>query len=132
MPDVSKNNMSQKPETFLFGLATGIAIVATVQYFMSFAKKVKPAPVLNEVSSKNQKAIQERDSVLAMLDSELVITSSRLQRIVLHMVSEFKKGLASDGEMIQMLPSFVVKRPTGTEIGTILALDLGGTKYESI
>jgi hexokinase len=118
-------SVSQKPETFLFGLMTGIAVVATVQYFISITKRTKH----DQVSLKQQqKAVQERDSVLAMLDNELVVTSSRLQRIVLHMVSEFKKGLVSEGEMVQMLPSYVVKRPTGNEIGTVLALDLGGTK----
>jgi hexokinase len=118
-------SFSQKPETFLFGLMTGIAVVATVQYLISLTKR----PKLEQVSLKqHQKAVKDRDSVLAMLDNELVVTSSRLQRIVLHMVSEFKKGLVSEGEMIQMLPSFVVKRPTGTELGTVLALDLGGTK----
>lgn len=53
-------------------------------------------------------------------------------------------GLQNDGEVLKMLPSYVVKRPTGNEIGiiqllcilservfigTYLALDLGGTNF---
>ncbi len=73
--------------------------------------------------------IAQPGSVLASLDTELVIKTSKLQKIVLHMISEFKKGLVSDNEALKMLPSFVVKRPTGNELGTILALDLGGTNF---
>jgi hexokinase len=45
------------------------------------------------------------------------------------MVSEFKKGLGSENEVLKMLPSFVTKTPSGQELGTILALDLGGTNF---
>ena len=59
----------------------------------------------------------------------MALTHSRLQKIVLHMVSEFKKGLGSENEVLKMLPSFVTKTPSGHELGTILALDLGGTNF---
>lgn len=117
-------NSLMKYETYFFGLATGIACVATIQYFVHLIscdrKKHLDAaiPVSPGVAS-----------VLASLDSQLMVSSSKLQKIVLHMVREFKKGLASDQEIFKMIPSYVVNRPTGNEVGTYLALDLGGTNF---
>jgi hexokinase len=45
------------------------------------------------------------------------------------MISEMKKGLCYDDQSLKMLPSFVTSRPTGTEIGTVLALDCGGSNF---
>jgi len=135
-------------ETFLFGLMTGIAAVATVNYFVllsrsrfndgrfpqhhSAASPHSRQSLLSGSHSRQASSDNEPDlarEIVASLDSQLILSSSKLQRIVLHMVSEFKKGLNSDNEMIKMLPSYVVKRPSGNEIGTFLALDLGGTNF---
>lgn len=48
------------------------------------------------------------------------------------MVQEFRKGLASDNEMIKMIPSFVVSLPSGSEQGRVLALDMGGSNFRVI
>lgn len=40
-----------------------------------------------------------------------------------------KKGLLRHGEIIKMLPSFVTSMPTGNEVGTVLALDMGGSNF---
>jgi hexokinase len=53
----------------------------------------------------------------------------KLQFLVLHMVGEFKKGLESDHESMKMIPSYVVKLPTGSEKGQVLALDMGGSNF---
>jgi hexokinase len=135
-------------ETFLFGVATGIACVATVQYIVGLIQdanvevnisKRKVPRAVEEVHEGHHEIVKQESvkippspgvaSVLTVLDAQMVVSSSRLQKIVLHMVSEFKKGLASDNEIFKMIPSYVVSRPTGNEKGTFLALDLGGTNF---
>ena len=138
-------------ETFFFGVATGIACVATIQYLVSLSSsygqgqvhqrsRATPAssegtcPASSAPSSSPGKASSNllvpslssanlTPSVLASLEDKLVVTSSRLQKIVLHMVSEFKKGLANDNEVIKMLPSYVTKRPTGTLLAFLCDLN---------
>ncbi|KAJ3310157.1 glucokinase [Boothiomyces sp. JEL0838] len=153
-------NYQTKSETFLFGVTTGIAVVATVQYLVQLASYafpqqkttssgiIKPVPVRFKQSeepvvdtavnsevgssvtlSRPPSPKSSLPSVLETLDNQLVVSSSKLQKIVLHMVSEFKKGLMNDNENIAMLPSFVVNRPNGTEVGDYLALDLGGSNF---
>ncbi|KAJ3276622.1 glucokinase [Terramyces sp. JEL0728] len=126
-------------ETFLFGVTTGIALVATIQYLVGFL--ARPAdgyepPIVQPIVDQFQHAISRPQTppsnsgaVLASLDDQLVVSTAKLQKIVLHMVTEFKKGLANDGEVIPMLPSYVLNRPTGNEVGVYLALDLGGTNF---
>ncbi|KAJ3310149.1 glucokinase [Boothiomyces sp. JEL0838] len=126
-------------ETFLFGVTTGIALVATIQYFAGlFTKPVESLeppiiqPVVEQFGppvSRLTTPSSNLGSVLANLDEHLVVSTAKLQKIVLHMVTEFKKGLANDGEVIAMLPSYVINRPTGSEVGVYLALDLGGTNF---
>ena len=70
------------------------------------------------------------DDVYARLESELMVPSAKLSKMVKHLVSEMKKGLASfQNQTLKMLPSYVTKRPAGTETGTVLALDLGGSNF---
>ncbi|KAI8897028.1 hypothetical protein BC833DRAFT_540698 [Globomyces pollinis-pini] len=135
-------------QTFFFGVTSGVALVATVQYLVSLLA-TKPVVAGQQFIShkdplrKRPKVLQSQmdsetpnrptsalpGSLLSTLDTQLTVPSSKLQKIVLHMVSEFKKGLQSDGEQIAMLPSYVVNRPTGNETGVYLALDLGGTNF---
>jgi hexokinase len=68
-------------------------------------------------------------SVISKLESELLIKVDQLEKIVSHMISEMKKGLCYDDQNLRMLPSFVTSRPKGTEIGTVLALDCGGSNF---
>lgn len=51
----------------------------------------------------------------------------KLREIVDRFVGELERGLASPGQTLKALPSFVTRRPDGQEQGTYLALDLGGT-----
>ena len=127
-------------ETFFFGLATGIACVATFQYLVALTGISKHYHIhrhQNDIASAydvKENAVEHSKGehskgrfsnsltpeVLASLDEKLILTTSKLQKIVLHMVSEFKKGLASEKEALKMLPSFVTKRPTGIlSLGTL-------------
>jgi hexokinase len=67
--------------------------------------------------------------VMDKLTALLTVSSKSLQNIVLHMVTEFKKGLANDGESLKMIPSYVTQLPTGDETGSVLALDMGGSNF---
>jgi hexokinase len=121
-------------------MATGVACVATIQYvvhLLEFHSRYEPiAKQPRNTAVKEQENVGSKipqspgvASVLETLDSQLIVSSSRLQKIVLHMIGEFKKGLNRDNEIFKMIPSYVVSRPTGNEIGTFLALDLGGTNF---
>ncbi|KAI8873143.1 hypothetical protein GQ42DRAFT_43634 [Ramicandelaber brevisporus] len=72
-------------------------------------------------------ATAAQSNMLADLQRQFTITPEKLREIVDDMAVEMKKGLVSDGEALPMIPSFVRGRPTGTEQGSYLALDFGGT-----
>lgn len=55
------------------------------------------------------------------------LSDEHLNRIVERFRTEFTEGLASYGKDTAMVPSFVTGVPDGSEQGTFLALDLGGT-----
>ncbi|KAK0531738.1 hexokinase [Tilletia horrida] len=55
------------------------------------------------------------------------ITPQRLRMITDNFVGVLEDGLAQDGQTVPMLPTFVFGWPTGEELGSYLALDLGGT-----
>jgi hexokinase len=63
---------------------------------------------------------------IAHLESLFSITKSDARKIIAHFHEEMRRGLAGENSSLKMIPSFV-RRPTGTERGNFLALDLGGT-----
>ncbi len=67
-----------------------------------------------------------RDKFLSFLDAQFTIPMSDIQPVIKEFHSEMKKGLAGYPGSLKMLPSFS-RRPTGTEKGRFLTLDLGGT-----
>ncbi|KAJ3021879.1 hexokinase A [Thoreauomyces humboldtii] len=69
------------------------------------------------------------DGTLPRLEMEFTFSSKKLQQMVQSMIREMTKGLEADGHMLKMLPSYVVKRPHGDEVGSYLALDLGGSNF---
>ncbi|KAK6903016.1 hexokinase [Kwoniella mangroviensis CBS 10435] len=56
-----------------------------------------------------------------------LLSPDRLQDILSHFRKEMEDGLESYGKDVAMVPSYVTGVPDGTEQGTFLALDLGGT-----
>ncbi|KAI8906034.1 hypothetical protein EDD86DRAFT_277427 [Gorgonomyces haynaldii] len=121
-------------QTFIFGLVSGLALAATVQYFGSFFQR-QPVIETKEIIEREKEVVDpmilssRAQRVVDDLTAELSISSARLHRLVLHMTSEFKKGLSADGEALKMIPSYVTNLPTGNEKGTFLALDMGGTNF---
>ncbi|KAJ1548223.1 hexokinase A, partial [Nowakowskiella sp. JEL0078] len=144
--------LDDRSSLFYFGLAAGISVAATAQYTASFFQPPPlPAQEANfgEFSRKSETAAPLRGAVnsplstigqdlesspgtsktIAKLEKSFTVTSQKLNEIVKHFASEIKRGLAQDGQTLKMIPSFVDKRPTGLEVGTYLALDLGGTNF---
>ncbi|WRT67179.1 uncharacterized protein IL334_004145 [Kwoniella shivajii] len=56
-----------------------------------------------------------------------LLSDEKLKDIVTHFKDEMLGGLGEYGKDVAMVPSFVTGVPDGTEEGTFLALDLGGT-----
>lgn len=55
------------------------------------------------------------------------LTDDRLREITRTFLHDFEVGLSKYGEPMAMIPTYVTGVPNGSEIGTFLALDLGGT-----
>ncbi|PNT56616.1 hypothetical protein POPTR_001G254800v4 [Populus trichocarpa] len=68
--------------------------------------------------------------VLEELEEACETPVGRLRQVVDAMAVEMHAGLASEGgSKLKMLLTFVDHLPTGSEIGTYYALDLGGTNF---
>ena len=142
-------------QSFLLGLTSGIALCTVTHYLLmtlkecllilypltdhhrpAFSKEML-APIVSTIPSQTSSRIetpppeyqQPGENVIQRLEAELTVSSSKLSKMVKHLVSEMKKGLKADGQNLKMLPSFVVQRPRGSEMGTFLALDLGGSNF---
>ncbi|KAJ7590710.1 hypothetical protein C8J56DRAFT_1003388 [Mycena floridula] len=66
-------------------------------------------------------------SVLDSIDQQFRIAPATLVELTKTFLAEFNVGLGSYGHPMAMIPTFVTGVPDGTEMGTFLALDLGGT-----
>lgn len=117
------------PQFFLFGMATGLALSAAVQFVVYQVAGYRNVPVLTADAVGLVSAVPATQKLMDKLTSQLSVSSKSLQNIVLHMVAEFKKGLAQDGQVMKMIPSYVRHLPTGNETGSVLALDMGGSNF---
>nr|ANA96268.1 hexokinase [Auricularia auricula-judae] len=55
------------------------------------------------------------------------LTDDKLREITRTFLKDFELGLSKYGEPMAMIPTYVTGVPNGKEVGTFLALDLGGT-----
>ncbi|GAB5587868.1 hypothetical protein Unana1_02768 [Umbelopsis nana] len=69
----------------------------------------------------------EQQQAIKDLTKEFEVSTEKLRSIVRQFIVEMSKGLERHGATVAMIPSFVTGRPTGTETGKYLAIDLGGT-----
>ncbi|KAK4689767.1 hexokinase, partial [Tremellales sp. Uapishka_1] len=65
--------------------------------------------------------------ILSTFEPSFLLKDEKLKDIVKHFRGEMEGGLAAYGKDVAMVPSFVTGVPDGSEEGTFLALDLGGT-----
>ncbi|KAK4049502.1 hypothetical protein OIO90_005453 [Microbotryomycetes sp. JL221] len=67
------------------------------------------------------------------IEQQFDLSSDKLKEIVEQMLWEYRKGLSelptkeTKDTFLPMIPSYIQSIPTGSETGTFLALDLGGT-----
>ncbi|KAF9950993.1 glucokinase [Mortierella alpina] len=92
------------------------------------ATTAMPKPVRSPLDpSQIQYSSKKQQQAVADIVEQLTLDASTLKGIKDHFVQEMRKGLAKDGETIAMVPSYVLDRLNGTEIGSYLTLDVGGT-----
>ncbi|KAI0676754.1 hexokinase [Trametes maxima] len=65
--------------------------------------------------------------VLDDIENQFRLTKDDLIRITTQFLKDFEVGLGEYNHPMAMIPTFVTGVPNGTETGTFLALDLGGT-----
>ncbi|KAJ3409739.1 hexokinase A [Chytridiales sp. JEL 0842] len=135
---------------FAFGLTTGIAVSAGALYLEKLVLTPKSKPTVSDsseestgliagggsttssstlVKSPSSAAMDDVPDALLRLSHQFNIPADKLNQIVRHMVVEMKKGLQDDQQTLKMIPTHVTRRPNGTETGTFLALDLGGSNF---
>ncbi|KAJ6299496.1 hypothetical protein OIU76_020461 [Salix suchowensis] len=101
------------------GVAVGVAVVACAVAGMVVGRRVG--------SRRKWKRVVR---VLKELEEGCETPVGRLRQVVDAMAVEMHAGLASEGgSKLKMLLTFVDHLPTGSEIGTYYALDLGGTNF---
>ncbi|KAF9500147.1 hypothetical protein BDN71DRAFT_1440709 [Pleurotus eryngii] len=61
------------------------------------------------------------------IDRHFQLSKETLVELTQAFIDEYRLGLGSYGKPMAMIPTFVTGVPDGTETGTFLALDLGGT-----
>lgn len=64
---------------------------------------------------------------ISWLEDLFVVPAEKLKQITDHFVNELAKGLSVEGGSIPMNATWCMGMPDGTETGTFLALDMGGT-----
>ncbi|EJT97586.1 hypothetical protein DACRYDRAFT_24967 [Dacryopinax primogenitus] len=64
---------------------------------------------------------------LERIERQFHVDDAQLQIIVDQFLKDFEAGLNKNGQALPMVPTYVTHLPDGTEKGTFLALDLGGT-----
>jgi hexokinase len=66
------------------------------------------------------------EEFMGSLEKLFEVTKEDIEIIIRDFHSEMQKGLSGDNSSLKMIPAFV-DRPRGSEKGTFIALDLGGT-----
>nr|APP18137.1 hexokinase 1 [Anisakis simplex] len=84
---------------------------------------------IDKMTGKGTQMAQEEVISLESVMAEFKLPNSTLRRMMEHMSKNMDRGLKGGLAMstISMLPSFVPELPDGTEEGTFIAMDLGGT-----
>ncbi len=68
-----------------------------------------------------------RQSAIQAIEEQFSVDKTMLESLVERFQELYHYGLANHGADMQMIPSFVTGVPDGSEKGTYLALDIGGT-----
>ncbi|KAJ1839653.1 hexokinase, partial [Coemansia sp. RSA 486] len=74
-----------------------------------------------------ENATAEQQSAVDDLVKQFLLTDDNLANIIKEFRRRMEEGLAAEGKVLKMIPSYVTRRPDGTETGSYFAIDLGGT-----
>jgi len=83
-------------------------------------------------SRKSQHLDVELEKQVLKIEQSFQLDAAKCQIMMNRMTKEMMKGLGkhtNEAAKIKMIPSFVTALPDGTERGSFLALDLGGTNF---
>lgn len=107
--------------------AAGVALgtFASSTYFLS--RKPRSPDSISE-SEENKATAQ----ILEQIDRQFTITPSKLQEIFHYFIKEMERGLTPEGSSMKMIPAFLKSIASGSEMGSFLALDLGGTNFRVV
>lgn len=105
------------------GILTG-ALAASV-YFLTKQKEAHHPSLPATSGGVHSKELEE-------LERQFHISTLKLQQLFNHFVKEMTKGLTEHGSTMKMIPTFLDCVPQGSETGTYLALDLGGTNFRVV
>ncbi|KAJ1797131.1 hypothetical protein LPJ59_003327 [Coemansia sp. RSA 2399] len=72
-------------------------------------------------------ATAAQQEAIDSLTRQFLLTDEKLAVIIKEFRRRMEEGLTADGKLLKMIPSYVSRRPTGTETGSYFAIDLGGT-----
>ncbi|KAJ1643995.1 hypothetical protein J3B02_001375 [Coemansia erecta] len=72
-------------------------------------------------------ATAEQQAAVDELVKQFLLSDDKLASIIKEFRRRMEEGLAADGRVLKMIPSYVSERPTGSETGSYFAIDLGGT-----
>lgn len=108
---------------FIIGFTTGV-VVSSYLFALLYVQTRKPSRTNGHASTHDR--VQ---TVAEKLGQQFNVSTKTLQSLTMHLVQEYRKGLAYPNQTLKMLPSFVTKMPQGTEVATVLALDMGGSNF---
>lgn len=77
----------------------------------------------------NSNAPQPIRDVLDSIEQQFELSDEKLREITAHFVKMYQLGLQHGHEPMAMIPTFVTAVPDGSETGTFMAVDLGGTNF---
>lgn len=77
----------------------------------------------------NSDAPQPIRDVLDSIEKQFELSDEKLKEITAHFVKMYQLGLQHGHEPMAMIPTFVTAVPNGSETGTFMAVDLGGTNF---
>lgn len=69
-----------------------------------------------------------KNKLIASIGKEFYLSRRQIKKIIKNFHLEMERGLALNPSSLKMIPTYCFK-PTGTESGKFLALDLGGTNF---
>ncbi|KAF8938992.1 glucokinase [Haplosporangium gracile] len=105
-----------------------LELVGEVDPRRTFVTKNHPRPARSPIiRSEVVYESQKQQVAIASLVKEFTILPAKLKEIKDCFKSEMIKGLAKQGETIAMVQTHILGRPSGSETGTYLTLDIGGT-----